>query len=190
MTARETVTIAIPPPPRTEVPREEAPVQAAEPERVPAAEPAAAPERVEPPQLVGYRPVVQHGNQVALSAARFYFAQYIARVHLHIHPHYASRQPAIAALAAAGKPLAATIELVLEPTAGRVVRSGVVKTSGVPAFDGIALDTVTRAGPLGSAPHPIVSPDGRVYLHWELSSDPADGCSPRRARPFMLKSAP
>jgi outer membrane biosynthesis protein TonB len=60
-----------------------------------------------------------------------------------------------------------------------------VKTSGITAFDIAALDSVQRASPFGTAPSAIVSPDGRVYLHWEFHRDDY-ACSTINARPFML----
>ena len=61
---------------------------------------------------------------------------------------------------------------------------GVVKTSGITPFDVAALDSVQRASPFGPAPSAIVSPDGRVYLHWEFHREEAIACSTieRRAR--------
>jgi len=63
---------------------------------------------------------------------------------------------------------------------------GVVKTSGITAFDVAALDAVDRAQPFGPAPNAIVSPDGNVYLHWEFHRDEVYACSTMGARPFLL----
>jgi hypothetical protein len=65
---------------------------------------------------------------------------------------------------------------------------GVVKTSGITAFDIAALDSVQRAQPFGPAPGAIVSPDGNVYLHWEFHRDEVFACSTMHARPFMLNT--
>jgi len=61
-----------------------------------------------------------------------------------------------------------------------------VKTSGITAFDVAALDSVQRASPFGPAPSAIISPDGRVYLHWEFHREEAIACSTINASPFML----
>jgi hypothetical protein len=65
---------------------------------------------------------------------------------------------------------------------------GIVKTSGITAFDIAALDAVDRAQPFGPAPNAIVSPDGNVYLHWEFHRDEVYACSTMGARPFILNN--
>jgi hypothetical protein len=49
---------------------------------------------------------------------------------------------------------------------------GVVKTSGATDFDLGVLESVSRAAPFGPPPPETVSPDGNVYLHWQLRRDP------------------
>ena len=78
----------------------------------------------------------------------------------------------------------------LNKNTGKIVRMGVTKTSGVTAFDIVALSSVDRAAPFGKAPDVIASPDGNVYLHWEFHRDPFDACTTRNARPYILKHAP
>jgi hypothetical protein len=80
------------------------------------------------------------------------------------------------------------LEIVVSPKEGRIVKMGVVKTSGITAFDIAALDSVHRAQPFGPAPSAIVSPDGNVYLHWEFHRDEVFACSTMHARPFMLNT--
>ncbi|MBI4701915.1 MAG: hypothetical protein HY744_12320 [Deltaproteobacteria bacterium] len=58
------------------------------------------------------------------------------------------------------------------------------------AFDVAALRSVEAASPFGKPPDAIVSPDGRVYLHWEFHRDPYYACTSRFARPYLLKAAP
>ena len=67
---------------------------------------------------------------------------------------------------------------------------GIVKTSGITAFDIAALDSVDRAQPFGPAPSAIVSADGNVYLHWEFHRDEVYACSTMNARPFLLNVPP
>jgi hypothetical protein len=57
-------------------------------------------------------------------------------------------------------------------------------------FDVAALDSTTRAAPFGRPPREIVSPDGRVYLHWEFHRNPAIACTTFNARPYMLNVQP
>jgi outer membrane biosynthesis protein TonB len=65
---------------------------------------------------------------------------------------------------------------------------GIVKTSGITAFDIAALDAVDRAQPFGPAPTAIISADGNVYLHWEFHRDEVFACSTMNARPFLLNT--
>jgi hypothetical protein len=58
----------------------------------------------------------------------------------------------------------------------------------VTAFDIAALESVMRASPFGAPPTEIVSPDGRVYFHWEFYRNPDYACSTYFAHPFILKT--
>ena len=71
---------------------------------------------------------------------------------------------------------------------GHLKKMGIVKTSGITAFDIAALDAVDRAQPFGPAPSAIVSGDGNVYLHWEFHRDEMFACSTMGARPFILNN--
>jgi len=82
----------------------------------------------------------------------------------------------------------ARLEIVLDRDDGHVVRMGIVRTSGITAFDIAALDAVQRASPFGKPPKAIVSPDGNVYFHWEFHRDPVFACSTINARPFLLNT--
>jgi TonB family protein len=79
--------------------------------------------------------------------------------------------------------------LVIAPD-GHVQRIGVVKTSGIMAFDAAALESVQQASPYGPVPSAIVSRDGNVYMHREFHRDEARGCSTTNARPFLLDARP
>jgi outer membrane biosynthesis protein TonB len=83
-----------------------------------------------------------------------------------------------------------TLEIVLAGDSGRVEKLGVVRTSGVTAFDIGALESVMKAAPFGKAPAAIVSADGKVYVHWEFHRDPLVTCTSANARPFLLTRKP
>ena len=85
--------------------------------------------------------------------------------------------------------LVTAIEIVVEREEGRLVRRGVVSTSGITAFDISAIASVDRAGPFGTPPSEIVSPDGNVYLHWEFRRDQM-ACSTLYAHPFIKRAEP
>lgn len=141
--------------------------------------------------IENYDPSVKPGNQTALNAARSVFATYLNTIHNRIHPIFADEF--LSSLDAASKSnvmnkpdLWTRVEIVLSKDQGKIVRFGIVKPSGVTAFDIVALNSIKRAEPFGKAPDAIVSPDGNVYLHWEFHRDPFDACSTRNARPFLI----
>ncbi len=144
--------------------------------------------------IENYVSSVKPGNQTALNTAAVPFATYLNSMHNRIHPIFADsflasldNLPATHALN--DQHLITRLEIVLTKD-GHVQKMGVVKTSGVTAFDIAALDSVQRASPFGPAPNAIVSPDGQVYLHWEFHRDEVYACSTMNARPFMLNTQP
>ncbi len=146
-------------------------------------------------QIENYVASVKTGNQTALNTARVPFATYLNGIHNRLHPLFADDYLATLDGLPGGHPLnrpelAASLEVVVNKDDGSIVRMGVVKTSGVTAFDAAALESMQRASPFGKPPAAIVSPDGNVYLHWEFHRNPVVACSTINARPFMLKGAP
>jgi hypothetical protein len=138
-------------------------------------------------------PQVQRDNTVALDAVRVPFATYIVAIHGRFHDVFqeeleAARQ-AYPELRTAAH-LATDVEVGVDRDEGRPVLLGVVKSSGSTVFDAVVLASWRRAGPLGPPPSAIVSPGGRVYVHWTLHTDPHDACAPRNARPYLLAKAP
>jgi TonB family protein len=137
---------------------------------------------------------VKEGNQTALNAARVPFATYLNGMHDRIHPIFAEGFLASLDSLPANHPLndqelVTRLEIVLTRD-GHLKRMGVVRLSGVTAFDVAALDSVDRAQPFGPAPSAIVSPDGNVYLHWEFHRNEVFACSTMGARPFILAAPP
>lgn len=144
--------------------------------------------------IENYVPSVRAGNQTALNTARSAFAGYLNGIHNRIHPIFAdSFLGSLDSLPAShpmnNEQLSTEVEIILDQESGNVVRMGVTKFSGVTAFDVAALDSVKRAAPFGAPPREIVSPDGRVYLHWEFHRN-QEACSTFNARPFILKAQP
>jgi hypothetical protein len=144
--------------------------------------------------IENYEPAVKEGNQTSLNAAASPFATYLTTIHNRLHPIFA--EEFLDSLESLPKShvlngdLVTVLEVVLSPAEGRIVGMGVVRGSGVTAFDVVSLSSVNRAQPFGKAPDVIVSPDGKVYLHWEFHRDRNDACTTRNAFPFMLKAAP
>jgi hypothetical protein len=142
--------------------------------------------------IENYDPSVKPGNQTSLNAARVPFAAYINKMHNRIHPIFAdgflaslSRLPGDDKLS--DMKLLTHMEVVLDGATGRVVAAGIVKASGVTAFDVAALSSIHSAAPYGQAPEMIVSPDGKVYVHWEFYRDPYYACTSKFARPYLIK---
>jgi len=144
--------------------------------------------------IENYVPSVQLGNQTALNTAASAFGSYLSMIHNRIHPIFADSFLGSLDNLPAGHPmnnkdLSTEVEIVLDQESGNVVRMGVTKFSGITAFDVAALDSVKRAAPFGTPPREIVSPDGKVYLHWEFHRNEY-ACSTLNARPFLLKAQP
>ncbi|MEO6420816.1 MAG: TonB family protein [Polyangiaceae bacterium] len=144
--------------------------------------------------IENYVSTVKPGNQTALNTAAVPFATYLNGMHNRIHPLFADSFLGSLGGLPPSNPLndpklITRLEIVLTKD-GHLVKMGIVKTSGVTAFDIAALDAVQRASPFGSAPGAIVSPDGKVYLHWEFHRDEVYACSTMFARPFLLNVPP
>ena len=146
------------------------------------------------PAVENYVPSVTPEDQVRLNGSFRPFATYLNDVHAHIHPIFADRFLADLDLLPASDPmnrvgLPVKLEIVLESLEGRIQRMGVTASSGVTAFDVMALEAADQAQPFGPPPREIVSPDGLVYFHWEFHRG-KEACGTWNARPFLLKSAP
>ena len=143
--------------------------------------------------IENYVSTVKPGNQTALNTAAVPFASYLNTIHNRIHPIFADSFLGSLGNLPRTHPMnnpkmVTRLEIVVSPKEGRIVKMGIVKTSGITAFDVAALDSVHRAQPFGPAPGAIVSPDGNVYLHWEFHRDEVFACSTMHARPFMLNT--
>lgn len=141
--------------------------------------------------IENYDPTVKPGNQTSLNAARVPFASYINRMHNRIHPIFADGFLGGLAALPPGDPLqdpklSAHTEIVLDGQTGAVIRAGIVRTSGITAFDAGAIAAVHSAGPYGQPPEVIRSSDGNVYVHWEFYRDPFYACTSRFAAPYIV----
>jgi TonB family protein len=142
--------------------------------------------------IENYVSSVKPGNQTALNTAAVPFASYLNGMHNRIHPIFADSFLESLDGLPANHPmndqhLVTRLEIVLTKD-GHLKKMGIVKTSGITAFDIAALDAVDRAQPFGPAPTAIVSGDGNVYLHWEFHRDEVFACSTMGARPFILNN--
>lgn len=143
--------------------------------------------------IENYVSTVKPGNQTALNTAASPFATYLVTIHNRIHPIFADTFLSSIDSLPRSHPMSdpkifTRLEIVVSKE-GRIVKMGIVRTSGVTAFDIAALDAVNRASPFGPPPSAIVSSDGNVYLHWEFHRDEM-ACSTMFARPFLLNLPP
>jgi len=141
--------------------------------------------------IENYDPTVKPGNQTSLNAARVPFASYINGMHNRIHPIFADGFLGGLSALPPGDPLqdmklTAHAEIVLDGQTGAVIRAGIVRTSGITAFDAGAIAAIHSAGPYGQPPEVIHSTDGNVYLHWEFYRDPFYACTSRFAAPYIV----
>ncbi len=140
--------------------------------------------------IENYVPTVQPGKVVRLNGASQPFAEYLNLVHSRVHQIFANQFLASLDSQPHSVPmnrydLHVTLEIVVEPRAGRIHRMGVTASSGLTAFDIYTLDSVFRAQPFGPAPRVIVSADGFVYFHWEFHRN-EQACGTWNTRPFLL----
>ncbi|MCC6643995.1 MAG: TonB C-terminal domain-containing protein [Polyangiaceae bacterium] len=146
-------------------------------------------------QIENYVATVKLGNTTALNTAAVPFARYLHHVHNRLHPLFADEfldsLDSLPTDHALNQPhLRTVLEVALDKDDGRIMKMGITRTSGVTAFDIAALDAMDRAGPFGKPPEAILSPDGRVYLHWEFHRKREVACMTANARPYILASPP
>jgi TonB family protein len=137
-------------------------------------------------------PEVKPGNQTALNTRAAPFAAFIARMHRSIHELWGFGQLEEWDEKSGSNPfnsrsLVTELEIVLNGD-GTVDRVGVVRGSGLTAYDVAAVDVVYSAGPYPDPPRAIRSSNGKVYLHWHFYRDERQ-CSPAYADPYILENA-
>ena len=118
------------------------------------------------------------------------FAEYLSAIHNRVHPWFADRFIGSLDKLPATDPLkrgdlVVRIELAIAPD-GSIARIGVVKSSGLPAFDASGLEAFARAAPMPPSPASIRSTDGNVWVQWDLHRDDVYACSTMNAHPFRL----
>jgi TonB family protein len=137
-------------------------------------------------------PEVKPGNQTALNTRAAPFAAFIARMHRSIHELWGFGQLEEWDEKPGSNPfnsrnLVTELEIVLNGD-GTVDRVGVVRGSGLTAYDVAAVDVVYSAGPYPEPPRAIRSSNGKIYLHWHFYRDERQ-CSPAYADPYILENA-
>jgi TonB family protein len=138
-------------------------------------------------------PEVTPGNQTALNTRAAPFAAYLARMHRSIHELWGFGQLEEWDEKDGSSPynnqnLMTELEIVLNGD-GTVDKVGVVRPSGLTAYDVAAVDVVYSAGPYPDPPRAIRSANGKIYLHWHFYRDGRQ-CNPYGADPYILENAP
>jgi TonB family protein len=144
--------------------------------------------------LVGYASRVTPPHEIPVGPDSGALALYIKRVHDRVHPIFhdaylatldrLDRQEGEQRLS---NELKSKLEIVLRGTDGSIAAIGVIRSSGVVAFDASVLEAVSRAAPFGSVPEETLSDDGNLYLHWEFHRNGLFACSNYFARPHRLR---
>ncbi|MBX3248203.1 MAG: TonB family protein [Myxococcales bacterium] len=134
---------------------------------------------------------VRSGHQTALNARAHPFAAYIAELHRRLHDHYhlfVDNIPADPSHPYNQGQLSTRLELAVRPD-GTLERVGVVRSSGLSAFDFSAWKAVMNAQPYPPSPENIRSVDGLVYLHYTFYRD-QPFCHQANASPYILDAIP
>lgn len=127
--------------------------------------------------LENFIPEVQPGNHTGVNAHRNVYAGYIARIHRKIHIRWANGYlMSLDTSRSYGDPLnnprlRTILEFVIDASTGNVENVNIVSTSGELQFDAEAVAISQSVGPHPSPPPEIVSPNGRIYIHWAFNRD-------------------
>ncbi len=124
--------------------------------------------------IENFTPAVKPGNQSELGTRASPFAAYITAMHRQIHKLFTlgflSDIDARGDSAYANEELWTQLEIVVKGD-GSVERVGIVRGSGLLAFDTAAIDSVLSAAPFPPPPSVIKSANGKVYLDWQFHRD-------------------
>jgi TonB family protein len=134
-------------------------------------------------------PEVQVGNQTALRSRKHPFARFIAQMHRAIHESWAWGFLDQMDTRGRGNELNdfalwSRVEIVLNAD-GTISKVTTVRPSGNMVFDAAARETVWAVGPFPNPPREIVSPNGKIYVHWAFHRDER-ACGTFGATPFIL----
>jgi TonB family protein len=124
--------------------------------------------------IENFTPEVKPGNQAELGTRASPFAAYITAMHRQIHKLFTlgflSDIDMRNDSAYANEELWTQLEIVVKGD-GSVERVGIVRSSGLLAFDVAAIDSVMSAAPFPAPPSVIKSANGKVYLDWQFHRD-------------------
>jgi len=132
---------------------------------------------------------VKPGNQSELGTRASPFAGYITAMHRQIHKLWTfgflqdiELRPGKTQYD--NQELWTQLQLVIKGD-GTVEKVGIVRTSGVLAFDVAAIDSVMSAAPFPTPPQAIKSANGKVYMDWQFHRDDR-ACGTFGVDPYIL----
>lgn len=120
---------------------------------------------------------VRPGNHTGVNAHKSVFASYLGSIHRKIHVRWANNYLMDLDLhERRGSPLNdprlnTKLEFVITADSGEVESVNIVSSSGEVRFDAQAVSIAYRIGPHPNPPPEIVSPDGKIYIHWNFWRD-------------------
>jgi TonB family protein len=119
---------------------------------------------------------VKPGNHTSVNAAPAVYAGYMAKIHRRIHERWPDYLVSLDTQYPAGHPLQnsslqVTLEFVIEAKTGDFKAVNIVNSSGQMMFDAEAVNIAWSIGKQPNAPKQIVSPDGKIYIHWNFWRD-------------------
>jgi hypothetical protein len=124
--------------------------------------------------LENFIPEVQPGTHTALNAQKSAFAAFIAAAHRKIHVQWGfglwNSFRTLGSYHPGYNAVYNRLEIKLNRR-GKVLRIGLVRTSGRTDFDGATMASVLASAPFGKPPESMVSRDGIVYVHWTFFQD-------------------
>lgn len=127
--------------------------------------------------LENFVPHIQPGNHTSVNARASEHASYIARMHRSIHARWAERFiPRVSRNFSSShelndRSLQAVVEIVIDAEQEEVVETVRAQPSGNDLFDAEALNIARDIDDVSDPPDSIVSPDGKIYIHWSFWRD-------------------
>ncbi len=124
--------------------------------------------------LENFIPEIKPGNHTGVNSHKHEGASYLSHIHRKIHPLWAENyllkldlyEPIDSELNKTT--LGTKLEFVIDGKTGEVEKITVVKSSGALRFDAEAISIGHQVGPHRRAPKNIISPNGKVYIHWHF----------------------
>lgn len=138
--------------------------------------------------IENFTPEIRPGNQAELGTRASPFAGYITAMHRQIHKLFTfgflADIDTRANSAYSDMSLWTQLEIVINGD-GTVDKVGIVRSSGLLAFDTAAIDSVMSAAPFPTPPRVIRSANGKVYMDWQFHRDDR-ACGTFGVDPYIL----